>query len=163
MYVPVPQKLISFRKIPRSKNALFVNVRVAKSIFTGQIYFHWSNVFSLVESILWHIWCTSQCHKNWLFTKNPSLKTGLVCQCGSSRIFFHWSNLLSLAKKAFVCQCGKTSQYNQHNVGVPFNKSSNKALIELKRFLIIRQEGNVLRLCCAIGCSGNNSQAWVAD
>ena len=43
MYVPVPQKLIFFRKIPRS---------VSESLFTGQIYFHWPNLFSLVKYIL---------------------------------------------------------------------------------------------------------------
>ena len=46
------------------KRLLFVNVGVAESIFTSEIYFHWPNLFSLVESILWHIWCTSQCNKN---------------------------------------------------------------------------------------------------
>ena len=42
VYVPVPQKFsFFFWKIPRSKKALFVNVGMAESIFTGQIYFHW--------------------------------------------------------------------------------------------------------------------------
>ena len=34
-----------FRKIPRSKKALFVNVGLAESIFTGQITFDRSNLF----------------------------------------------------------------------------------------------------------------------
>ena len=51
MYVPVPQKLIFFQKIPLKKS-LFVNVGVAESIFTGQIYFQWPHLFSLVEPIL---------------------------------------------------------------------------------------------------------------
>ena len=41
VHVPVPQNLIFSRKIPRSKKALFVNVGVAESIFTGQIHFLW--------------------------------------------------------------------------------------------------------------------------
>ena len=41
VYVPVPQKLIFFPKNPSLKMALFVNVGVAQSIFTRQIYFHW--------------------------------------------------------------------------------------------------------------------------
>ena len=36
--------------------------------------------------------------------KNPSLKKGFVCQCGSGRIYFHWPNLILLAKSIFTCQ-----------------------------------------------------------
>ena len=62
-------KIFFFRKIPRRKKALFVKVGLAESIVTGQIYFHWLNLFSLVESILKNIRCTSQCHKKWFFSR----------------------------------------------------------------------------------------------
>ena len=79
------------------KKALFVNVGVAESIFTGQIYFHWPNLISLVESISWHIWCTSQCHKNWFFFRKILLrKKALFANVGvaesffTDQIYFHW-------------------------------------------------------------------------
>ena len=119
MYVPVTQKLIFFRKISCSKKAVCVNVGLAESNFTGQIYFHWPNLFSLVEYISWHICCTSQRHKNFFFPKNPSLKKALYVNVGLTesifigQICFYWPNLFSLVKPIlwhilFISQRRKT-------------------------------------------------------
>ena len=77
MYVPVPQKLSFLRKIPRSKKALFVNVGLIESIFTGQIYFQRSNLFCEIYDV------RPSATKTELSPKNPSLKKGFVWQCGS--------------------------------------------------------------------------------
>ena len=56
---------------------------------TGRIYFHWSNLFLLFKSIF-----TGQIYfvkylryvpvpQKLIFSKNPSLKKGSVCQCGT--------------------------------------------------------------------------------
>ena len=66
VYVPVPRKLIFFPEKFLWKKALFVNVGVAESIFTDQIYFLWpkkilfANVGVLLSiiSIMWEFLLT---------------------------------------------------------------------------------------------------------
>ena len=144
VYVPVPQNLIFFPKNPSEKRLClsmweWPNLfSLVKSIFIGQIFFHWSNLFfgiydvslsatkidffpknpsekrlclsmwewpnlfSLIKSIFigqiffhWsHLFCgiyyvSLSATKIDFFLKNPSLKKGFVFQCGSGRIFFH--------------------------------------------------------------------------
>ena len=51
MYVPVPQ-IVFFRKIPRSKKALFVYVGPTNFFFfIGIILFHWSNLFCEIYEV----------------------------------------------------------------------------------------------------------------
>ena len=76
MYVPVPHKLIFFRKIPRTKKALFVYVGLAKSIFIGQIYFHWWNLFCGIYDV------RPSATKTNFFSKIPSLIKCFVSQWG---------------------------------------------------------------------------------
>ena len=41
----MPQNLLFFSKNPSLKKVFFVNVGLAQSIFTGQLCFHWPNLF----------------------------------------------------------------------------------------------------------------------
>ena len=96
---PSATKTDFFRKIRRSKNALFCQCG------SDRIHFHWPNLFSLVKSILWYIWCRSKWHKNWFFPKKiPRSKKALFVNVGvaesifAGQILFHCPNLFSLVE-----------------------------------------------------------------
>ena len=91
MYVPLPQKLNFFQKVPRSKKALFVNMGLDKSIFTGQIYFHWP-IFFFTGRIYFvkYLRYVPVPQKLIFFPKNTLLKKGFVCQCGTGVGSMNW-------------------------------------------------------------------------
>ena len=77
MYVTEPKNWCFFRKIRRSKTALFVNMGLAasflldKSIFFGQIYFHWS-------ILTCEIYDVRHSAAKTFFSENPLLTKGFV-------------------------------------------------------------------------------------
>ena len=89
MYVPVPQKLIFFQKIPLKKGFVC-------QCGSGRIYFHWSNLFSLPTSIftgrtyLVKYMVYDPVPQKLIFVPKNFSEKGFVCQCGSGRFYFLW-------------------------------------------------------------------------
>ena len=105
---------------------------LVKSIFIGQIYFHWSNLFCGIYGV------RPSATKIDFFPKNPSLKKGFVCQCGSGRIFFSLTKSIFIGQKGFVCHCGSGRIYfhwsnlKSENGVFRIESSFNSFLIKVK-------------------------------
>ena len=107
MYVPVPQKLIFFRKIPRSKK------RFVCQCGSGRIYFHWSHLFSLPKSIF-----TGQVYfvaylvyvpvpqKLTFFQKTPRSKKVFLVNVGVAESIFTGLNYFHWPKKDLFVNVG---------------------------------------------------------